>query len=99
MVKCKNLKKLLRFKSSLTSFAVTPKKINLIKMILNKQEILESARPHDERKFMRWIEAKLDQVLKYPVLLPYSLSTRFGRLEVVSRTNITFNDCEVKLEN
>lgn len=68
-------------------------------MILNKQELIESARPKDERTFLRFLETKIDQVLKYPPLLPYDISTTLGRLNIASHAQITFNDVEVKIEN
>ncbi len=66
-------------------------------MIINKQELVEAVRPVDQRAFFRFLETKIDQVLKYPPLLPYDITTHFGSLKIVDKDHIRFNNIAVQI--
>lgn len=63
--------------------------------ILNTNEILAAIQPEDKRLFLRWLSAKIEQVLNYPQLLPYEANTRMGYLSITENRTITINNIEV----
>lgn len=65
--------------------------------ILNTTEILQAMQPQDEKLFLRWLGAKIDQVIKFPAVMPYHIETAFGELKIDSAEHIYINQIPVKI--
>lgn len=69
----------------------------LLMQILNTTEILQAVQPQDEKLFLRWLEAKIDQIVKFPAIMPYQINARFGELKIDSAKEIYINEIPVRI--